>query len=218
MANGRPTSEDFSVGESTLSDLDSLSTVVARSFHPVNDYIQKTLPDTPLVRDWWKRTFNTGLSQQPETCHVLKLTSSSSTTEETVLGILLLRLMRPETTGAITITTHPITPDHDREQFDSMIGAMITADQRLLGKETHFMVELFGVDHAYKGRKLGQMLLHRACEIADQAGLPSFVQANASAKGFYERLGFEVRDVVVMPGESGYMEFMLVRPAKKGRV
>jgi N-acetylglutamate synthase-like GNAT family acetyltransferase len=76
---------------------------------------------------------------------------------------------------------------------------------------------LFGVDHETKGSGLGKKLLLRACEIADEAGLPVFVMANASAKGIYQHpeAGFELRDVKVLPGEMRYEEYMLVRPARK---
>jgi ribosomal protein S18 acetylase RimI-like enzyme len=83
-----------------------------------------------------------------------------------------------------------------------------------MGK-SHFVVELFGVDHETKGFGLGKKLLLKACEIADEAGLAVFVMANASAKGIYQHpdIGFELRDVKVLPGE--YEEYMLVRPGRK---
>lgn len=81
--------------------------------------------------------------------------------------------------------------------------------------QPHFVVELFGVDHEMKGFGLGKKLLLKACEIADEAGLSVFVMANASAKGIYQHpeIGFEDRDVKVLPGE--YEEYMLVRPARE---
>ena len=83
--------------------------------------------------------------------------------------------------------------------------------------QPHFVVELFGVDHETKGSGLGKKLLLKACEIADEAGLTVFVMANASAKGIYQHpeIGFELRDVKVLPGEMQYEEYMLVRSAKK---
>lgn len=83
-----------------------------------------------------------------------------------------------------------------------------------MGGREHFVIELFGVDHEIKGCGLGKMLLLRACEIADEAGLPIFVMANASARGIYQHasIGFELRDVKVLPGELQYEEYMLVRP------
>ena len=86
--------------------------------------------------------------------------------------------------------------------------------------QPHFVVEMFGVDHETQGSGLGTKMLLKACEIADEAGLPVFVMANASAKGIYQHpeIGFELRDVKVLPGEMQYEEYMLVRSAKKLRV
>ena len=79
---------------------------------------------------------------------------------------------------------------------------------------SHFVIELFGVDHEAKGLGLGKALLSRACKIADEAGLPIFVMGNASAKGIYVKCGFEVRDVKILAG--GYEENMLVRDVGGG--
>lgn len=83
--------------------------------------------------------------------------------------------------------------------------------------QPHFVVELFGVDHETKGLGLGKKLLLKACEIADEVGLPIFVMANASARGIYQHpeIGFELRHVKVLPGEMRYEEYMLVRPGRK---
>jgi ribosomal protein S18 acetylase RimI-like enzyme len=89
------------------------------------------------------------------------------------------------------------------------------ARETLMMGQPHFVIELFGVDHETKGSGLGKKLLLKACEIADEAELSVFVMANASAKGIYQHpeIGFELRDVKVLPGE--YHEYMLVRPARK---
>ena len=80
----------------------------------------------------------------------------------------------------------------------------------LIGKP-NFLIELFGAEHGWKGKGVGTKLLKRACEIADEKGHDVFVQANGSARGFYERQGFRCEAEVVMPGEAKYMEYMLVR-------
>lgn len=92
---------------------------------------------------------------------------------------------------------------------------MASARETLMTGQPHFVIELFGVDHETKGSGLGKKLLLKACDIADEAGLAVFVMANGSAKGIYQHpeIGFELRDVQVLPGE--YEEYMLVRPARE---
>ena len=84
--------------------------------------------------------------------------------------------------------------------------------------EEHYLLELFGVDHAYKWTGVGRRMLEMACDFADQEGRAVFVEANASAEGFYRRVeGFEERGRVMMPGSvRGYEEVLLVRGVRKG--
>jgi ribosomal protein S18 acetylase RimI-like enzyme len=80
-----------------------------------------------------------------------------------------------------------------------------------MGGRSHYLIELFGTDHAYKGCGVGSKMLKKACDIADETGDDIFVQANASAIGFYEKFGFKSEGEVLMPGEDEYLETFMVR-------
>ena len=59
--------------------------------------------------------------------------------------------------------------------------------------EPHWYLPLIGVDPAYQGRGLGSALLSHAGAIADEAGLPAYLEAtNLNNRRLYERHGFEV--------------------------
>ena len=214
----------FDVRQATAADVLSLATIVPRSFHPTNPYIQSLFPNTPLVQQWWTEIWTTKL-QTPATSHVLTVEPNNpnpntnkkrkDTQDDTPanksLGILSMQLFSPSDLGAGLYTTFFPTPDHEAQAYHDVAFSMANAREALMTSTPHFVIELFGVDHDFKGHGLGRMLLLRACEIADEAGLPVFVMANASAKGIYLKFGFEVRDVKVLAG--GYEESMLVRPA-----
>jgi GNAT superfamily N-acetyltransferase len=218
-------SSSFTTRPATTSDVPSLSTIVPRSFHPTNPYIQKLFPDTPLLQQWWTAIWESKL-QTPATSHILTVesnnpnpnpnysneTTNTATTKS--LGILSLQLFTPSQTGAGLYTTFPPTPDHDAQAYHDVASSLATARETLMAGTAHFVIELFGVDHEFKGLGLGKALLLRACEVADEAGLPIFVMGNASAKGMYVKCGFEVRDVKVLEG--GYEENMLVREVGRG--
>ena len=199
----------ITVCEARRSDLSSLSTIVARSFHPVNPYIKQAFPDTPKLREWWSRIFEDEMRN--DSCRVLIALDSNT---DIIVGILTLRLLGPDDRGAGFWTAYPSTEDHDHEKTTSMIEVMVEARERLMFGRPHYLIELFGADHGHKGRGVGTKLLARACEIADQAGHDVFVQANASAMGFYTRLSFECEGEAVMPGEAKYSEYMMVRRYK----
>ncbi|EMC99289.1 hypothetical protein BAUCODRAFT_52791, partial [Baudoinia panamericana UAMH 10762] len=187
-------------------DVTSLSTLVARSFHPVNPYIRKCFPDTPAMRRWWRGNFNEQIARP--TCHVLIAKDRMSGES---LGVLCLRLMNPFDPEPGIFTVDNLTPDHDVEAYRPMIESMSHYNKRLMHGKVHFMVELFGVDYAYKGRHIGTRLFQQACAISDAAGYETFVQANANARSFYLKQGFEVKDMTVMPGKDEYEEYFLVR-------
>jgi GNAT superfamily N-acetyltransferase len=223
----------FKFRPATPSDLPSVSTIVPRSFHPTNPYIQNLFPDTPLVQQWWTEIWETKL-QTPETSHILTAEETTTTTTHNPnpnpnnkkhsnhptnnnpksLGILSMQLLKPSEPGAGLYTTFSPTSDHDAQAYHDVASNLAIARERLMTGTAHFVIELFGVDHEAKGLGLGRGLLLKACEIADEAGLPVFVMANASAKGIYLKFGFEVRGVEVLAGD--YEENMLVRPAVGG--
>lgn len=199
----------FDVVEASEPDVPSLSTIVPRSFHPVNPYIKKCFPDTPSLRAWWSRIFFD--ETKDPNCHVLTCIDPDT---GTAIGILTLRLIGPDEKGSGFWSMYDVTPDHDENAYRPMIDGMSEHRERLMLGKAHLLIELFGVDDGYKGQRVGQKLLARACEIGDEAGQDIFVQANASARGFYCKQGYEVKAQVSMPGEMEYVEYMLVRPCK----
>lgn len=205
----RPT--PYTVQPATSSNLPSLETIVPRAFHPTNPYITKLFPDTHNVRSWWTQIFSSKISS-PKSSHLLTVTSTADPT--TTLGVLSMQLFGPTEQGAGFYSTFGPTPDHDAEAYEAVAANLAAARQSYMSGRAHLVIELFGVDHGAKGLGLGRLLLERACEIADGEGLPIFVMANASAQGIYPKVGFELRNVKVMPGELKYEEYMLVRSAR----
>jgi GNAT superfamily N-acetyltransferase len=218
------TSSSFIIRPTTSTDIPSLSTIVPRSFHPTNPYIQKLFPNTPLLEQWWTAIWKTKL-ETPATSHVLTVESINpnpnpnnskeiTNNKNKSLGILSLQLFTSSQSGAGLYNDFAPTSDHDAQAYHDVASSLATGRERLMAGTSHFVIELFGVDHEAKGLGLGKALLSRACEIADEAGLPIFVMGNASAKGIYVKCGFEVRDVKILAGD--YEENMLVRDVGGG--
>ncbi|TKA73269.1 hypothetical protein B0A55_06617 [Friedmanniomyces simplex] len=202
-------SAEVNVVEASKSNVPSLSTIVARSFHPVNPYIKKVLPDTGHLRAWWSTIFTDEINDNKT-----RLLSAIDPKNDTAIAVLSMRRMAADDKGAGTWNMYELTPDHDVEGYKAMIDSMGEHRERLMLGRPHFLIQLFGVDNTYAGRGIGQRLLARSCEIGDADGLDIFVQANASARTFYWKQGFEVGGEEVMPGETHYVEYMLVRPCK----
>ncbi|KAK4897388.1 hypothetical protein LTR27_004908 [Elasticomyces elasticus] len=198
----------FDVIEASEANVPSLSTIVARAFHPSNAYIKKVLPDTPALAGWWSKIFADEIKDA--STHLLIAVDPDN---DTAVGLLSLRRMEAAEKGAGTWGLYELTPDHDVEGYKAMIDSMGEHRERLMLGRPHYLIQLFGVDAAYAGRRIGQKLLARACDIADAAGLDTLVQANGNARAFYEKQEFVVKGKETMPGDE-YVEYMLVRPGR----
>lgn len=201
------------ISEVEQSDLDSLTTILARSFHPVNPYVAQALPDTPAMRDWWKRIYSEAI--ESSTCRVL-VARRESEPDMSVVGVLPLRLIsaKEDCGGFWTSPLHPWTTDHDESIWQPSISLMTEQEKEVMKGRKHFLLELLAVDHAYKHQGIGSRLLTKACDIADQTGCPIFLQAHSKAAGFYKRLDFEAVAEAILPGEAQYLEYELVREPK----
>ncbi|RMY73137.1 hypothetical protein D0862_14334 [Hortaea werneckii] len=202
----------MNVIEAQEPQLDSLKTIVPRAFHPTNPYIKKVFPDTPLIQQWWRTNFAKQISNPA--CKVLVVVDPS--TDNSTIGLLTMKLMEADEHGSGSWAANALTADHDQAAFRPMIDGMTAHRERIMFGTRHYMIELFGVDHGAKGKGLGGRLMTRACEIADQARLPTFVQSNMFAREFYARYGFEEKGREDMPGDEGYREIMMVRGCREG--
>ena len=110
-----------------------------------------------------------------------------------------------------------MTADHDVPACTEMINGMVEAREKLMLGKRHFVIEMFCVESAMQGSGVGSRMMKAACEIADEAGVETFVQANHFARKFYERYGFVCRETKTLLGDEGYVECMLVRPAVAGK-
>ena len=64
-------STDLDIRPATIHDLEELSTVHARSFHPVSPYMRRVFPDTQRMRDWWKDVHNYAINDPELTLMVV---------------------------------------------------------------------------------------------------------------------------------------------------
>ena len=95
--------------EAQESNVESLSTIFARSFHPVNPFMRRVLPDTAQMRQWWSQIFT--VEVQDPACKVLTVLDPDT---GIAIGVLLLRLLGAYDRGSGVWTMYDVTDDHDR--------------------------------------------------------------------------------------------------------
>lgn len=204
----------YELSQAQDSDIDSLTTIHQRIFHPGNPFQKKAIPDTAVVREFWKRSYERTIKNPGTPTLVVKHSSE----KYKVIGCLRLKMMGAKERGCGFWTTDALSADHDMEICLSFIRPMSEYREKFLFERPHILIELFGIDAEYRGTGAGVALLRRCCQIADEKGVEVFVESNAAAEGFYRKYGFEAREVIVLPGGMDYREVMMVRPARESNV
>ncbi|KAK3674628.1 hypothetical protein LTR78_005350 [Recurvomyces mirabilis] len=173
--------------DATTSDLESMSTMVPRSYSP-DASLSQIIPDTPKTRQWWVETYRHALSD-PAARLLLAVDG------EKTVGIFILHYLGPDSpsssSSAITSVV-PLIEDHSPILAEALKD-LKAGRKELMGGEPHFLVELVGVDAAYQSQGIGKELTRRACEVADQRDAAIYLRTSA-AKGYYVSkvdLGFE---------------------------
>lgn len=212
----------FKIIEARLSDVESLTTIMPRAFHPTNDYIKRALPDGQAMRSWWTSVFSDMI--RTPTSHLLTAVIGSGPNHDPqstadvpepsgtshAIAVLALSLHDASAPGPGFWSSHPLSSDHNLELCEPMFAAVADGRDEYMPGKTHFIIELFGVEHAYQGGGLGGRLIQEVCRLADDAGHEIFVQANGFARKFYEKHGFVCKGTKIMPGGK-YEECMMVR-------
>lgn len=189
--------------------LESLKTIVPRSFFEVNPRMKKFFPDTPAMRDWWGRIFEDLISESNSSIPI-----AVDTATDTVVGAFTLDgIMQGQPFGG-RLQKHPATKDHDADDWAAAIKEFAEHDEQIVGDQNRFLVEILGVDAAYQGRGIGQRLVANACKFADAKGWPIYLETSM-AKLFYLKLGLGFRPVSTEDDPEAKSGQLLRKPAAK---
>jgi GNAT superfamily N-acetyltransferase len=192
-------------------DLPEVATIFPRSFHPISSYMRKAFPDTPTMRRWWTDISQTAFDD-PNT-HLMKVIDRKN--NDVIVALGRWRFSREdEPIHGGAFSSIPLTEDHDRERFAAMIDFQVEQRQSLMSRRPHVLIELLVTVHEYKGFGAGKLLVQRMCSDANDAGIECFVETNKNVVPFYEKLGFIEKKHAIMPGDDGFEEHVLTKPAK----
>ena len=209
----------------TLQDVEAMSTIFFKSFHPVSEYMQQAFPNTPVVQEWWKQVYTAGINDPDATLMVV--TDPEKNGEITALEIWRTykdenqhhrieesRAQHNPLADAGTFGYVPLTSDHNQEYVNAAIGFMIKTHKQYVGDKPHIMIELVATVHERKGVGAGRLMVEKVCEEADREGLDVFVVTNGRIVPFYQKFGFVLKNTIAMPGGLGYEENVLIRKAR----
>lgn len=145
------------------------------------------------------------------------LTDTSQPDRSSIVAMAYFSICRPSASNPNShldkwvFTAVPLTNDHDQELCKGMIDFAVSTRRKAMSGIAHVFVELVATRHEYKGKGAGGLLLRHIRVVADEERLPIFVETNGAIVKFYEKLGFEIKETMAMPGGLGYEEFILIR-------
>lgn len=192
-------------------DLPEVATIFPRAFHPISSYMQKAFPDTTTMRQWWIDVHQTAFDDP--NVRLMKVIDRNN--GDVIIAIGRWRFSREnEPIDGGSWSRVPLSEDHDHERYSAMINFQLEQRQYIMRGRPHILIELLVAVHEYKGLGAGQILVKRMCKDADDAGIECFVETNKNVVPFYEKLEFKVEKQAAMPGDDGYEEYILTKPAK----
>ena len=215
----------MTVRQATKDDLEDLSTLFARSFHPVSPYMRRTFPDTQTMRHWWKQVHKYAILD-PEVTLMVVLRNNA------IIAMARWRyyprlpheplavnaidadadLTNPEgDLSAGTWTLLKSSPDTNTEMYKAMMVFMQEVHIKYMSGKPHYLIELLATAHEAQGTGAGRLLLEELAKRADKQSVETIVETNNLVVEFYEKLGYEIRERKMMPGDLDYEEFALIR-------
>jgi GNAT superfamily N-acetyltransferase len=186
---------EYIVRDTMEADVDSMTTIVTRSFAP-DAFMNDAFPDTSTIRQWWAQIYSNALATP--SCRLLVAMDGSN-----VIGLLTLHLSpaRPKDSaqssdevGGVCFLV-PSTSEHPELLLSAFKTWSELRTQSIPERAQNFGIELVAVDREYQNHGIGKRLVMRACELADKEGAWIFL-VTTKAKDYYLNLGlgFELRD------------------------
>ncbi|KAJ5640578.1 hypothetical protein N7528_000203 [Penicillium herquei] len=174
----------------TVADIPSLSELWYTSFSiPVN---LRMFPETPGVRDWWDNANRHDLLHNPHRKY-LKIVDSSACD---FLVAYAKWDLDPLESGERFPAWHE---ESDHELCDLVFTDGCEKREEYMNGRKHYYMLV--VHPQYRRQGAASQLVQWGCDLADQNGLPVYLDAHIDAAPLYERFGFKGREDLEVTSE-----------------
>ncbi|GJP87118.1 hypothetical protein AnigIFM59636_008901 [Aspergillus niger] len=190
----------------TLEDLPALTDLWYNAF--TTESMRTIWPDTPGVRQWWHEANEHDMRHKPGE-KFLKVVDTSQNGR--IVAYAKWSLQTAEERGARWPAWHPdMNPVHN----DAFLKQLETYRAALVGGgRPNYYLDMLATHSDYRRMGAARMLLEWGCRVADQDGVPVYIDASKAGKPVYERFGFEDRSHVF--GDTGALAPMVRDPPKR---
>ncbi|CAM1503549.1 Fc.00g011400.m01.CDS01 [Cosmosporella sp. VM-42] len=183
----------------TLHDVPAMTEIWFAAF--TDPGTQHLWPDTPGVRKWWDDANRSDLLNKPFQRYV-KIVDPKLRDSQGRLRIAAYAkwdFAMPEERGRRYPPWHEDMPGED---CDAFFQKLENGRQRVMGERKHYYLDTLATHPEYQRRGAGTMLLKWGCDVADENGVGTYVDASKAGAPLYQKFGF----VDESESDTGYEE------------
>ncbi|KAJ9203786.1 hypothetical protein DTO164E3_2140 [Paecilomyces variotii] len=177
-------SSTLRVEHATVSDVEELTDIWYASF---GSSLGNMFPDTPAVRQWWNDAHRDDILNKPFQ-HYLKVIDTAS--DGKIIAYAKWDFSVPAERGSRFPPWHE---ECDKELCSRLFDALETERERLLGGKKNYYLDMLATRPEHERRGAGSMLVQWGCDIADENGVPAYIDASKAGAPLYKKFGFEDR-------------------------
>ncbi|OJJ67099.1 hypothetical protein ASPBRDRAFT_48119 [Aspergillus brasiliensis CBS 101740] len=190
----------------TLADLPALTSLWYNAF--TTPSMRTIWPDTPGVRQWWHDANEHDMRHKPREKYLKVIDTSQN---DRIVAYAKWSLQTAEERGARWPPWHA---DMDPVHNDKFLKQLETYREELVGGgRANYYLDMLATHTDYRRMGAARLLLEWGCRVADQDGVPVYIDASQAGKPVYERFGFEDRSHVF--GDTGALAPMVREPVKQ---
>ncbi|KAF9894808.1 hypothetical protein FE257_004429 [Aspergillus nanangensis] len=177
----------------TPEDVSSLTHVILSAFSTPHD--REMFPDTPGIHAWWDEFNRHDLLHKPGVRYVKAVDMS-------LPGSIMACAkwdFQPENRGNRFPPWHE---DSNQSECGAFFGECDAARQAVMKDRKHYFLDILVTDPDHRRRGAATLLLRWGCDMADQAGMPIYLDATESGAPVYQKHDFVIQPVSIpLPGD-----------------
>ncbi|KAF7717713.1 GNAT domain-containing protein [Penicillium ucsense] len=166
----------------TVDEIPAITQLWYTAFNiPIN---LRMFPDTPGVRAWWNEANRHDVLDNPLR-KLFKVVDPF--TPDQIIAYAKWDL-DPSESGARFPPWHE---ESDRETCERLFTGLGEKRRAFLGPRKHFYLDMLVTHPEYRGRGAASLLVKWGCDLADEEGVPAYLDAHEDAAPLYRKFGFQ---------------------------
>ncbi|KAL5334918.1 acetyltransferase [Aspergillus crustosus] len=171
----------------TPHDIPTLTTLWFAAFQDPD--LTRVWPNTPSIHQWWTAANLHDIQHKPFQRYIKVVDTSALDAQgkPRIAAYAKWDLSMPEQRGERYPPWHPDMPGDECDEF---FAREERERGRVMGGQKHYYLDTLATHPDYQRQGAGALLLKWGCDLADEHGVPLYVDASKAGAPLYERFGF----------------------------